>query len=313
MPYVPPPPGATVPGQPTPAGVPKQDAHIADLPSEVRRSFLLSMIFFPTLVGATVCVIIVLAWWMMFEPRKPEQFAAELTCGDARRRHVAARELSERLADPRIYHPATLTALIQILENPELDKEAAAWTPTNIIQNKDEPGSRLRWWAALMVGRFAANLPDPADKKRGLDALVKALGEKDLAIFAARGLNLLKDPAARGPLVDRLQNDADPAVKAAAANTLGAIGAELLARQESGDKNVSADDLSAFRDPLRAAFQSSTDAEVRDNAAIALARLKDPIGRERLTELTRSEDAVIRDHARRALEILDGKAGEKKN
>jgi len=326
MAYVPPAPGTTIPGQPTPEGVPKQDAHIADLPPEVRKSFLLSMVFFPSLVGATICLVIFLGYWTVFKTKEPQQFARELSTNDPRRRWSAARELAESIppADPnpsapknRIYDPVVLTALINILENKELDKEAEAWSPTAMIK-KDDEGSRIRWWAAPMVGHFASRMDDRIDRKRGLQALLQALQEKDLAMFAAKGLSLLKDPAAREPLAVILQDtNQDPAVQAAAANAMGAIGEYALlqkfyALKEAGktpakwDEIYSFDrELEKFRQPLRDAFEHIKDPTVLDNVAVALARLRDPAGRARLQELLKHSDSVVRDHAERALSTLD--------
>lgn len=332
MAYVPPPPGSTTPGEPTPEGVHKQSVNINDLPPEVRKSFLLSMVFFPTLVGATICAVIFLGWWTLFEEKPPEQFAKELLSKDARRRKVAQRELAEKLGDKAIYSAVTMNALIEMLNNPELDKEAEAWSPQTMISG-DEQRASPRWWAAAMVGHFAAKLPDPADKARAREALIKALSEKNLGIFAARGLSLMRDPLAQPALVDRLQNADDPAIKTAAASALGAIGEYVIALGQGlesandADRKYAAEKLEAagiradkaaveaalatFRGPLEEAFRASSAPELKDNAAIALARLRDPLGKEHLVELTKSEDAVIRDHAQRALKLLAGGPVEK--
>ena len=330
MPYVPPAHGSTVPGLPTPAGVPKQNVHITDLPPEVRKSFLLSMVFFPSLVGGTVCLIMFLAWWTLFSPKEPAQYARELGSLDARHRWQAARELAENIApsdaaadakEQKIYDPVILTALIQILQNKDLDKETEAWSPTSMIKQEDERGSRLRWWAAPMIGHFAAKLPSSADKERGLNALVSALDEKDLAVFAAQGLSLLKDVRAREALVKTLETDKDAAARAAAAHALGAIGEYAL------DNKATDKEMSLFREPLRHAYQNSKERlstmiskkekdekdeageeqTVLDNTAIALARLKDSMGKERLQELTQNKDAVVSGYATKALQVLDNK------
>jgi HEAT repeat protein len=68
--------------------------------------------------------------------------------------------------------------------------------------------------------------------------------------------------------------------------------------------------LKPYREPLRIAYTTETEKDVVDNIAIALARLKDPTGQPRLLELSKSEDAVIRDHAQRALKALSGKEAE---
>src|SRR5262249_40418757 len=121
--------------------------------------------------------------------------------------------------------------------------------------------------------------------------------DKNLTVFAARGLCLMKDARAKDALVKHL-SDEDTGARAAAANALGAIGSYLLSSKAPES------DVEAFRIPLRAAFAEMQDENVLDNIAIALARMKEPLGKERLVALSKSEDAVARDNARRALEIL---------
>jgi HEAT repeat protein len=304
MSYVPPPPGSTKLGEPTPEGVAKQNVHIADLPAEVRRSFLLSMVFFPTIVGATVCLILFLGYYAVFKPKNPFQYSVELSSTDARRRWMAARELSENIGKPSIYESKTLTVLIEILQNAELDKETAAWTPSAAIKDADEKESRIRWWAAPMVGLFAAKLPDQADKDRGLQALLKALEDKDVAFFAAKGLGLLKDPRAREALAKHLASDKDPGVRIVLAHALAETG---YYAQSNGGKPA---DVEIYRAPLREAFldTSEKDSDVLDNLALALARLGDATGKERIEGITKSDDAVARQAARAALEMLGAPA-----
>ena len=300
MSYVPPPPGSTKLGEPTPEGVKKQDVHIADLPAEVRRSFLLSMVFFPTIVGATVCLILFLGYYAVFKPKNPFQYSVELSSPDARRRWMAARELSENIGKPSIYEKKTLSVLIEILQNKELDKETVAWTPSAAIKDDDEKESRIRWWAAPMVGLFAAKLPDQEDKDRGLQALLAALEDKDVAFFAAKGLGLLKDPRAREALASHLSSEHDSGVRIVLAHALAETGYYAYS---NGGK---AEDLETYRAPLRAAYQNPNekDADVLDNLALALARLGDATGKERIEAITKSDDAVARQAARSALEML---------
>src|SRR6185295_20108437 len=114
MAYIPPEPGSTTAGQPTPAGVQKQDVHITDLPPEVRKSFLKSMVFFPSMVGAAICLLMFVGWLTIFKPKEPTQYAVELDSPDMRRRMSAAREMAERITpygetkNSRIYVPETL-------------------------------------------------------------------------------------------------------------------------------------------------------------------------------------------------------------
>jgi len=303
MSYVPPAPGTTKLGEPTPEGVAKQNVHIADLPAEVRRSFLLSMVFFPTIVGATVCLILFLGYYAVFKPKNPFQYSVELRSTDARRRWMAARELSENIGKDSIYTHDTLVVLIEILQNADLDKEVAAWTPSAAIKDADEKQSRLRWWAAPMVGHFAAKLPDPADKDAGLQALIKALDDKDIALFAAKGLSLLKDPRAKDALIKQLNENKDSGVRTTAAHALGATAYFVLSNPPKDGK---AGDVDAYLTPLRKAYETEKDTDVLDNIAIALASLGDPLGKDRLEALVKSDDTVARQTARSALEILKG-------
>jgi HEAT repeat protein len=298
---------------PTPENVRKQDARITELPPEVRRSFILSMVFFPALVGALICALMFLGWWALIKPKDAAQYARELRSGDMRQRWQAARELSEAIQpaaetlekttpNPRIYHPDVLNALIEILQDTELDKESEIWSPSSLIRQGDENLPHLRWWAATMTGHFAAMLPDAPSRERGYQALIGALrdsSDNNLAVYACHGLGRLKDPRALPALAGLLDNK-DPGIQAAAAFALGAIGHHALCHNTPGV------DLETFRVPLRAAFRNGGAPLLLDNAAVALARLKDDTGKARLRELKKSDDPIVRDMADRALEMLTG-------
>jgi hypothetical protein len=311
MAYVPPPPGSTVSGQPTPEGVPKQSVHITDLPPEVRKSFLMSMVFFPSLIGAVICVIMFLGWITIFKQKEAVQYAQELGSGDMRRRWTAAREMSEHIKqygekeNTRIYAPETLTALIQILDNPDLDREVAAWSPSASIKDDQEKGS-IRGWAALMLGHIGAVLKDKdkAEEERAYKALLKALEEKEISLFAARGLAYLRDGRAGEALARHVETDPDAGVRWTSAEALGSIGWYLMQQKET---LLEAD---RFREYLRNAWQlenakAKRDETLLDNLALSLARVKDSAGLERLHALEKNADPIVRDHARRALEILN--------
>ena len=309
MAYVPPPPGSTTAGEPTPDGVRKQDVHITDLPPEVRKSFLLSMVFFPSLVGAAICLALFLGWVTLFKPKEPAQYAQELESPDMRRRWTAAREMSEHISpvntedNPRIYVPETLTALIKIMENPDLDKETDTWSPSGSIRQDDEKGS-LRAWAAMMTGHVGAILPLPADRDRAYSALAKGLDDKELTLFAARGMAYLRDSRAIDALARHVNDDADAGHRWAAAEALGSIG---WAQMQSKDGTDGADKV---RLALKNAYavensKPKRDDTLLDNLAIALARVKDSTALERLHALEKHAEPSVRDQARRALEILE--------
>ena len=309
MAYIPPPPGSTAPGQPTPEGVTKQSVHITDLPPEVRKNFLMSMIFFPSMVGAAICAVMFLGWVTIFKPKEPAQYALELGSSDMRRRWTAARELSEHIKqygetqNTRIYSPETLTALIQILDNPDLDRETPSWSPSGSIRQDDEKGS-LRAWAAMMTGHVGAILPLPADRDRAYSALAKGLDDKELTLFAARGMAYLRDSRAIDALARHVNDDADAGHRWAAAEALGSIG---WAQMQSKDGTDGADKV---RLALKNAYavensKPKRDDTLLDNLAIALARVKDSTALERLHALEKHAEPSVRDQARRALEILE--------
>lgn len=310
MAYVPPPPGSTTAGEPTPDGVRKQDVHITDLPPEVRKSFLLSMVFFPSLVGAAICLALFLGWVTLFKPKEPAQYAQELESPDMRRRWTAAREMSEHISpvntedNPRIYVPETLTALIKIMENPDLDKETEAWSPSGSIK-QDQEKSSIRWWAAYTVGHVGAKLKNPADTERAYQALIKALDEKtNIAIWAAMGLSFMRDARAAEALDRHLESDPNAGVRWACAKALGSIGEYQMQKKETFE---AAERIRGF---LQNAFQRENakpnkDDYVLNNLAVALAHMHDSTGLARLHELEVHDDPVVREIARNALTVLN--------
>lgn len=308
MAYVPPAPGSTQPGQPTPADVPKQDVHITDLPPEVRKSFLMSMVFFPSLIGAAICLVMFLGWVTIFKPKEPKQYAQELSSGDMRRRRVAARELSEHIRpygekqDSAIYSPEVVNALIDILNNPDLDQEAQDWSPSNTMREDKERFS-LRQWAAYQLGHIAAQMKDP-EHDNAFKALVKALDEKLLTIQAAAGLARFGDPRAIDPLAKHLAEDTDPSLRKAAGVALGSIGYKQLYEKNGYDN------AEKVRVALRTAYQTENSranpsSDLLDNYAVALARTKDSTGKARIEALEKSDDPSDRQHAQQALQILN--------
>lgn len=321
MSYTPPPPGATEAGKPTPDGVPKQDAHIKDLPPEVRRSFLLSMVFFPSAVGASICLVLFLGWWVLKPQRSPAQYAEDLrngvAAGSTRVRWEVARDLAENINDPALHDPAILDALLEILAKPDLDEavEQGA-TPSMMIRGEDEAKPRLRHWAAPMAGYLAGVLKDP----RGLPALVETLNEEDtedavgMRVHSAHALGLLKDMDAADALVQRLRNDSDYHVRYYCAKALGSIGYQNYFAEGAPRQPDAA--LEVVLQSLRDAYNEDAETTVKWNAAIALARLKDDTGRKTLEELRDSTDKeiqanlVLQNMIGKALAILDGKSGK---
>ena len=309
MAYVPPPPGSTAPGQPTPEGVAKQSVHITDLPPEVRKNFLMSMIFFPSMVGAAICAVMFLGWVTIFKPKEPAQYALELGSSDMRRRWTAARELSEHIAqygetqNTRIYSPDVLSALIEILENPDLDRQTSAWSPSGALRQDDEKGS-LRSWAARTIGHIGARMTQASERERAFNALTKALEEKELTHVAARGLAYMYDVRASDALIKHLNEDPDSGNRCACAEALGAIGWGAMQAKEGTE---SADKI---RLALKHAYdlenaKPKRDEDVLDNVAISLARVKDSSALNRLRALEKHADPSVRDQARRALDILE--------
>lgn len=316
MSYTPPPPGSTEVGKPTPDDVPKQDAHIRDLPPEVRRSFLLSMVFFPSAVGAGICLVLFIGWWTLREPKKAPQYALELregiSAGSKRTRWQVAREIAEHINDPAVQDPDVLSALLDIVEKPDLDEEVEVWSPSDMIRKAEERRVRLRWWAAYFAGHLGGVLKDP--NGRTAKVLTKTVQEESredaqtaagLRTYAAEGLALLKDLDTVDVLAKRATSDGDAGVRATAAYALGSIG---FHHYTSGAvTGASPQTLEAIRAALREAYLKDNDLDVTYNAAIALARIQDDTGRKTLDKLTENPDPLLQAQARKALAILEGK------
>ncbi|MCZ7647550.1 MAG: HEAT repeat domain-containing protein [Planctomycetota bacterium] len=314
MSYAPPPPGTTEVGKPTPGDVPKQAVEIRDLPPEARRNFLMAMVFFPTLVGASICLVLFLGWWLLRDAKSPERYVAELRAGvndgSRRTRWAVARELAENISDKRLHTPEILGALLELVEKPELDEEVEPWSPSTMIRNEDEKQPRLRWYAAYFAGHLAGILDD----KHGTEVLLKALEETQagdprsaagMRYYAAAGLGLAKHAAAVPGLQKHLLDDPDAGVRAICAKSLGAIGEFLYFREGAAPGDP--ENLEALREALRRAFQKDKDVDVGYNAAIALARLRDETGRAALESLAQSEDAQHQRMAKQALALIEKK------
>lgn len=315
MAYIPPNPGSTTTGEPTPSGVPKQDVHITDLPPEIRKSFLKSMVFFPSMVGAAICLLMFVGWLLLFNRHKsPEQYALELEGPDMRRRWETARELSDRITpfgqpDSRIYSPKVLSALLKLMSDPELDKEASEWSPSKAMKKEEEVTS-IRWWAAKMTGHIAAKLPDPADKTRAYEALAKALEEKNsIAIYAAEGLLLMREVRAVEALNRHLESEADLGMRSICAKALGAIGEYQTAMQTAESSEI-AERIhtylaNAYQRENGSADKSEKHENLLNNLAFALGKMHDRAGLDRIRALEAHENAEYRAAARYLREMLE--------
>lgn len=321
MAYTPPPPGSTEVGKPTPEGIPKQDANIRDLPPEVRRSFLLSMVFFPSAVGAGICLVLFMGWWTLREPKKADQYARELrdgiSAGTKRTRWQVAREVAEHVESPEVRNPLVLAALLDIVEKPELDEEVETWSPSDMIRKAEERRVRLRWWAAYLSGHLGGVLNDPDG--RALKVLSKAAQEQNqqdpetaagLRMYAAEGLALLKSLPSAELLMQQLGHDPDNGVRITSAYALGAIGYHHYTSGAVKDAPPALQEQ--IKETLRTAYKKDTDIDVTYNAAIALARMKDETGRKALEKLLANPNPMLQAQARKALEVLDGKTPQPK-
>jgi len=319
MAYTPPPPGSTEVGKPTPSDVPKQSVEIKDLPPEVRRSFLLSMVFFPSIVGASVCFVVFLGYYFLSDKKSAAQYAAELREGvktaNVRTRWVTARNLSEAFNSKdreRLYDPDLLSAMIEVLTNPALDEDGEAWSPSDMIRAEGEKRAKLRFYIAPLVGLLAAEIDDP----RGAEALLRVMAEEpgrdkqgqldaaNLRAICALTLGNMHALNAVEPLKRALAEDPDERVRVHCALALGSIAVWMRKTGVDGAAEKSED----IRLALRVAFERPGQAaNVLENAAVALARLKDPSGRAVLEELSHDADPNAQRMAKQALEALDAK------
>jgi hypothetical protein len=227
----------------------------ADAPEPaVRQStpfLVLQFFIFPLSIVAVCVTVFVIFGLIASEGKGPRQYLDEVRTGSANRRWQAAFELTKVLQarrDPALKDPRFVEEAVRTFD------ESAG----------DDP--RVRRYLALALGRLG--------DRRAVPALLKAARESapdgphadaETQIYSVWALGAIGDPEAE-PALAELARSEDPGVRKAAVHALGS-----LAGEDS-------------RAALTRALDDRTE-DVRWNAAIALARRRDPAAATVLLEM----------------------------
>lgn len=219
------------------------------------REMLTQFILIPLFLAGICSAIFLGIKWMTAQDRSPEAFAQDLRSPDRRTRWIAALEATQR----DLKDPALAPVLIDLLGEPAVDRETA-WSPMDALKPAGEHRMEIRWFAAQALGR----LGDP----RAIEPLRKALSDSNggVRLFSALALGELGAHAAAEDLAALLREDPDAGARKAAAFALGFLGGEVA--------------FSALKRGLL-----DVEPQVRWNAALALARLKNEAAVPTLAEM----------------------------
>ena len=221
-------------------------------PERQTTPFLVLQFFIFPMAIVGVCVAVFVIFGMIAsEGKGARDYLAEVRTGSANRRWQAAFELSKVLQarkDPALAEPAFADELAAVFEQ----------------SASDDP--RVRRYLALALGRLGS--------ARAIPSLVEAVTPRaggpvpdpETQIYAIWALGAIGDPKALPALLPLLHAE-DPGVRKAAVHAVGAF-ADEAARTAL---------VAALSDPV---------ADVRWNAALALARRRDPRAAPVLMEMT---------------------------
>jgi HEAT repeat protein len=213
-------------------------------PAPQSTPFLVLQFFIFPLSIVAVCVAVFVVFGMIAsEGKGAREHLADVRTGGANRRWQAAFELAKVLQagkDPALTDPAFIGEVTKVFE------EASG----------DDP--RVRRYLALALGRIG--------DRRAVPALLKAVddagadgsrADPETQVYAVWALGVIGDPQAVPRLVTLARGD-DPGLRKAAVHALGAFPEGVAARDAL---------VTALSDPVT---------DVRWNAAVALARRRDP-------------------------------------
>jgi HEAT repeat protein len=213
--------------------------------SPVRQStpfLVLQFFIFPLSIVAVCVTVFVIFGLIASEGKGPRQYLDEVRTGSTNRRWQAAFELTKALQAKR--DPA--------LKDPRFVEEAVR---TFSESAGDDP--RVRRYLALALGRLGDRRAVPALLKAAQDsAATGPHADPETQIFSVWALGAIGDPDAE-PALAELARSEDPGVRKAAVHALGSLPGE------------------ASRAALTSALADGVE-DVRWNAAVALARRRDP-------------------------------------
>jgi HEAT repeat protein len=242
----------TPPSDPT--APPAPPVPIETEPEEPRQStpfLVLQFFIFPLSIVAVCVTVFVVFGLIAAEGKGPKQYLDEVRTGSANRRWQAAFELTKVLQAHR--DPA--------LSDPHFVDEAVR---TFSESASDDP--RVRRYLALALGRLGDRRAVPALLQAAQDSAPSgAHADPETQIYSVWALGAIGDPQGEPTLIELARSE-DAGVRKTAVHALGSFPGE------------------ASRIPLVAALSDGTD-DVRWNAAVALARRRDPAAAPVLLEM----------------------------
>ena len=183
--------------------------------------------------------------WLVAEERSSLDHLRDIKSGSSTRRWQAAFELAKQLNN------------MDREDRAEIDRLVPEMVDTFSEAERDDP--RVRRYLALALGHVG----DP----RAVPALLEALSDDDpeTRIYAIWALGSVGDERAVEPLIEFVQHD-DPGIRKMAVYSLGTLGA-------------------AEARPMLQAALGDYEMDVAWNAAMALAKLGDGSGRDRILQM----------------------------
>ena len=230
------------PDEPQREAAPEGEAPPAEEPRQSTPFLVLQFFIFPLSIVAVCVTVFVIFGLIASEGKGPRQYLDEVRTGSANRRWQAAFELTKVLQARK--DPA--------LKDPRFVDEAVR---TFAESSGDDP--RVRRYMALALGRLGDRRAVPALLKSAKESAANGPhADPETQIYSVWALGAIGDPQAE-PALAELAGSEDAGVRKAAVHALGSMPGE-----ES-------------RAVLARALEDRTE-DVRWNAAIALARRRDP-------------------------------------
>jgi HEAT repeat protein len=224
----------------TPGEKPPAAAEEAAAPERQTTPFLVLQFFIFPMAIVAVCVAVFIIFGMIAaEGKGARDYLAEVRTGSANRRWQAAFELSK---------------VLQARKDPALADPAFAAELTSVFEQSATDDPRVRRYLALALGRLGS--------ARAVPSLLQAAkgpagaADSETQIYAVWALGAIGDPAALPGLLELARGE-DAGVRKAAVHALGSFPGD-----SSGEALAA-----ALTDPVE---------DVRWNAAVALARRRDP-------------------------------------
>jgi len=228
---------------PGPGDPDEEEEKRADAPERQTTPFLVLQFFvFPMSIVAVCVAVFVIFGLIAGESKTARDYLAEVRTGGANRRWQAAFELSKSLqshGDKAREDPRFAEEVMRAFEE----------------SKTDDP--RVRRYLAVALGRLGDRAAVPALRKAAEPAGAGGTSDPETQIYAVWALGAIGDPAAVPDLV-ALAGSEDAGLRKAAIHALGVF------------------DTEEARAALHAALEDAVE-DVRWNAALALARRRDPL------------------------------------